>query len=236
MKEFIQSKAQIVIFASGHGSNFRALLAQFGPSNPMASVSLLITDRPTCGASLFATENAVPVVAAPLTSQMTTNRTLHEEQMLKAIQNHILKGTKSQNGDTFIPKTIIVLAGYMRIMSKTFLCKLNNIWQNPDIVNLHPAHLDQYKGPKGYARAVAGLFPHWGITVHRVTAQVDQGEIIGTQQILVYPHESAFELQMRNQLLEHDLLIQCIQGLISGSPKSHALTDSPRTSNHSTIQ
>lgn len=98
--------------------------------------------------------------------------------------------------------TILLFLGFMRIVSSDFITEVSDMC---DIVNIHPSILPKYKGAKAIERAFAAGEKEVGSTLHRVTADVDSGEII--DQITIGT-ESQSEEYLRKKLydVEKELL------------------------------
>ena len=182
----------IAVFASGKGSNFNSLCQKFG-----RRIALLICDSPNAGCLSLAREHSVAI--SLLERDSFASRHAHEQAMIEALPTTC---------------SLIVLAGFMRILSAEFLNNLRLRTPAVQIINLHPAHLDEYKGPDGYAFAHFHKYPRWGITVHHVTAPVDSGEVIAQTEVPLYPYENLQTFRNRSQDSEHKLLINAVTNLV----------------------
>ena len=89
---------------------------------------------------------------------------------------------------------LIVLAGYMKILSKEFVEKHN-------IINIHPSLLPKYKGLNTHQRALNDS--KHGMTIHKVVEELDSGEIIFQNSIRVYNFDDEESLKNRVLELEH---------------------------------
>jgi phosphoribosylglycinamide formyltransferase 1 len=203
---------QMIVFGSGEGTNFKALHGAFKRAHNETCVELFVTDKPLCNAAKWAQEHNIPVVAFAVSDAK-------ERQKL---ETHLLEGIKG-----FFEKTanmrlvqeqdacrIFVLAGFMRILSNRFLNELQELWPNAHMINLHPAHLADYKGPRAYEYAVQHKFPSWGLTVHKVTEVVDEGELVESADIFVFPYESPSDLQLRCKPTEHEVLARAVRKIL----------------------
>ena len=193
----------IVIFASGAGTNFEAICRSFKQRYSI----VLICNEPNALVLKKAEKLHIPFYLIPHSDFRT--RVEHENAIFEVLQNHV-------------PNTIFtfVLAGYMRILSASFISKLNCAWPNAPIINLHPALLDQYKGAKGYMAAVNSKLPFWGITVHHVSSELDSGQEIKSCTVPLFPYETEQMLQLRVQPLEHNLLICSLNSILQNLPKT----------------
>ena len=100
---------------------------------------------------------------------------------------------------------LIVLAGYMKILSKEFVEKYN-------IINIHPSLLPKYKGLNTHQRALNDS--KHGMTIHKVVEELDSGEIIFQNSIKVYDFDDEESLKNRVLELEHKWLPVVIKQLI----------------------
>lgn len=101
---------------------------------------------------------------------------------------------------------LIVLAGFMRILSPWFVRRYEG-----KILNIHPALLPKYPGLDTHARVLEAGDSRHGSTVHFVTDELDGGPRILAGRIAVRPNESPAELQARVQAVEHQIYPQAAQ-------------------------
>jgi|GEM_PF-633408 len=206
----------VAVMASGSGSNFSALLA----CDVLAPhVKALVCNVP--GAGAIARANAAGVPVRVVAHRDFSTRTSHEEAVLEALAALVAsqpchnrgEGSKGEpEGDS--PLVALVLAGYMRILGPTFLEGFSQRFPHATLVNLHPAHLDEYRGARGYEHAVSFLYPRWGLSVHRVSAELDGGELLASAEIPVLPTDTPDTLHARARTVEHELLVRTVRGLL----------------------
>ena len=96
---------------------------------------------------------------------------------------------------------LIVMAGWMRIVSKKFVDSYPG-----QIINLHPSLLPKYKGLNAIEQAMAAGETETGATVHFVNEQLDSGAIIKQQTVPILPGDTVESLQRAIQQAEHYLL------------------------------
>jgi phosphoribosylglycinamide formyltransferase-1/phosphoribosylamine--glycine ligase/phosphoribosylglycinamide formyltransferase/phosphoribosylformylglycinamidine cyclo-ligase len=94
----------------------------------------------------------------------------------------------------------VALAGYMRLLSCEFVEK----WAGR-IVNVHPSLLPKYKGLDTHARAIEAADAVAGCSVHVVTAELDEGPVLGQVEVAVLPGDTAETLAARVLIAEHQL-------------------------------
>jgi phosphoribosylglycinamide formyltransferase 1 len=106
---------------------------------------------------------------------------------------------------------LVVLAGYMQLLSPGFLA------QFPDrVINVHPALLPAFPGIRAIEQAVEYGVKVFGITVHFVDEGVDTGRIIGQRAIELPDATDAGVVHAALRPLEHDLLCEAIRGIAAG--------------------
>lgn len=110
--------------------------------------------------------------------------------------------------DTFQP-ALVVLAGFMRILTPGFVHRYEN-----RIVNIHPSLLPAFPGLHTHQRAIEAGHRVAGATVHLVTAELDHGPILGQVQVPVLPGDTEDTLSGRVLAQEHILYPQVVRQLI----------------------
>lgn len=106
---------------------------------------------------------------------------------------------------------LIVLAGFMRILSPGFVRRFSG-----RLVNIHPSLLPAFPGTRTHERAIAaGVLVH-GATVHLVTEALDQGPILAQALVRVWPGDDAERLAARVLSAEHALYCRAVRWLLEG--------------------
>lgn len=178
------TRKSIILFASGTGSNARAMIRHF-ENSAVAAVVLLVCNNPGAGVLAIAEEHNIPFL---LVDRNTFGATLFLEQL------------KSYRPD------LIVLAG--------FLWKINPelVQAYPGkIINIHPALLPKYGGKGMYGRYVheavmAAGDRESGITIHFVNEQYDEGATIVQARCTVNTGDTAESISRKVRSLEHSFL------------------------------
>ena len=181
---------RVIVLASGTGSLFRSLLG----SQVSDYIAALITDVPNCGAVGIAQEAGIPVISVPLTEY--SSRVEWDHALLDRVNE--------------LEPDLLVTAGFMRILSETFVESYPN-----RIVNSHPALLPLFPGAHAVRDALAANVTTTGCTVHFVDAGVDTGPIIAQQSIEVHPGESEEHLHERIKVVERELLPRTISRVLA---------------------
>lgn len=105
----------------------------------------------------------------------------------------------------------ICLAGFMRILTSSFVEK----WTDK-ILNIHPSLLPKYIGLNTHARAIEAGDRFAGCSVHRLTAELDAGAVLGQAVVPILEHDTAQDLAARVLIQEHRLYPQVLRQVLEG--------------------
>ena len=188
--------ARVGVLVSGAGSNLVALHDAMGADPDFgATIALVATDRPDCIALERARQRGLATVALPLDEH--TERAAWEADLVAALRDHTVD--------------IIVLAGFLRIVSARFLAA----W--PDrVINTHPSLLPAFPGAHAVRDALAHGARVTGATVHLVDEIVDHGPILAQRCVAIEPDDTEAELHARIRAVEHEILPACVRALCQG--------------------
>ena len=165
---------RIAVMCSGSGTNFENIVK----SCPEHKVVVMIYNNKGCGAAKRSERLGIPHAHI---------KSANEDEIIELINVWRVD--------------LIVLAGWMRIVS------LNFIKSFPDkIINIHPSLLPKYKGLHAVRQALESGDATTGCTVHYVTAEVDSGGIIRQMEVPILKDDTVDTLQKRIQKAEHKLL------------------------------
>jgi len=176
-------KAKVGVLISGRGSNMAALLyAAKAQDCPYEIVLVAANDPQAPGLALAAAEGIATFG-----------------------QSH--KGLKRAEFDRVIDAQLraagadyVALAGYMRLLSPEFV----GMWENR-MLNIHPSLLPKYKGLDTHQRAIDAGDAFAGCSVHIVTAELDDGPVLGQTPVAILPGDTADSLAARILIAEHQL-------------------------------
>jgi phosphoribosylglycinamide formyltransferase-1 len=193
----------VAVFASGRGSNLKALHeASVSGQLPISLVGVF-SDKTGSGALAYAQAHGIPHFALSAKDFAT------REQFDLA-----LMGAASA-----VQPALIVCAGFMRIISEA------GIRAAPcPMINIHPSLLPKYPGLHTHARALAEGDAEHGASVHLVNAVLDGGRVLSQVKVPVLTDDSAQSLSERVLQFEHPLLIATVRAIAEGRL---ALVDSP---------
>ena len=187
---------RLAVFASGRGSNFRALLeASRAGRLPQAEFVVLVSDKPDAKALDIAREYGVK--ALHVSPRNFESRDAYEQEILRCLRELKVEG--------------ICLAGYMRLVGKTILRAFPN-----RILNIHPALLPSFPGTHGHRDTLAYGVKVSGCTVHFVDEGVDTGPIIVQRSVEVLDDDTEESLAARILIQEHQAYPEAVDLLTRG--------------------
>lgn len=105
---------------------------------------------------------------------------------------------------------LVVGAGYLRLLSGAFLARF------PDLINVHPSLLPEFKGLRAVERALESGASRTGVTVHYVTEEVDSGPVISQEEVPIRAGDDADALLQRLHPVEHRLLVEAVAEYFRG--------------------
>lgn len=176
-------KLRTAIMISGRGSNMEALIAAARDPTFPVQIDLVLSNRPDAAGLAFARNVGIRTLAVDH-RQFGRDRAAHEHAI-----DGILRAADIR---------IVCLAGYMRLLSATFV----QAWQDR-IINIHPSLLPAFPGLHTHARALQANVKSHGCTVHIVTAEMDCGPILAQAEVPVFPDDTEDQLAERVLRQEH---------------------------------
>jgi len=188
----------IAVFCSGSGTNLQAIIDAHKRGDIKADFKLVVSDVPSC----LALERAKK---AGIKTLIVERKDFKSKEDFEA---EIIKNLKKEKID------LIVLAGYMRLISADFINQYKN-----KILNIHPALLPSFKGTQGIKDAFEYGVKVTGPTVHFVTQDMDAGPIILQGAIKVTEDDTEESLAQAIHKEEHKLYPKVIQLFVEGRLK-----------------
>ncbi|WFD02482.1 phosphoribosylglycinamide formyltransferase 1 [Malassezia obtusa] len=239
---------RIVVLISGSGSNLQAIIdATCGatPTIPDAQIVRVISNRMKAY-GLERAKNLDP----PIPTKVHSLKTFQNRNPGKTREDYDLVLADYVLGDEPLPD-LIVLAGFMHIVSETFLSALGHptsletppqFAKRPKrgvpLINLHPALPGAFDGANAIERAYdafqRGEIEHTGIMVHEVVAEVDRGAPILVENVPIYQGEPLDALETRMHQVEHRLIVQAVAKVLAdeygaAAPAPRLAKSSPST-------
>ena len=196
--------ARLVILISGNGSNLQAILDACQAGELPASVISVISNKADAYGLIRARNAGVDAIYVP--KKKIESRQEYDARLAACVS-------------TYLPDYVI-LAGWMRILSSSFLARFPN-----RVINLHPALPGMFPGLHAIERAFdayqRGEIERTGVMVHLVPDEgVDNGPLLGQQEVFFQPDESLAQLEARVHAVEHKLLVNTLRNVLEGIKRS----------------
>jgi len=192
----------IVILISGNGSNMAAILRasqeQHWAKRLNACISAVISNKAGAEGLTYAKQHGI--ATAVVDHQAFAGQPQPREAFDAALMTEI---------DQQQPH-LVVLAGFMRILTSSFVAHYEG-----RLINIHPSLLPAFTGLNTHARAIEAGCQFAGATVHRVTDQLDHGEILAQAVVPVLPGDTADTLAARVLTQEHLIFPKAIADLLA---------------------
>jgi phosphoribosylglycinamide formyltransferase-1 len=186
---------RLVILISGRGSNMSAILDAVGDGKIDGKVMAVISNRTDAAGLALAANQGIATLA--IDHRACSGRDAFETALTAAIDAHA--------------PDLIVLAGFMRILSCAFVDRYAG-----RMINIHPSLLPTYPGLDTHSRALADGVRIHGCTVHFVTGDVDHGPIIAQASVPVRNDDDAKILAARVLEAEHRTLVAAVGWYCAG--------------------
>ena len=189
------SMKKLGILLSGRGSNFLAIADNLAAGKiPGAEIAIVISNRPEAPGIEAAQQRALKAVVIPSKGK---TREQHDAEVVAA-----LKGAQVE---------LVILAGYMRLLSPWFVQQFPN-----RIINIHPSLLPAFPGLDAQKQAFEYGVKISGCTVHFVDEQLDHGAIIVQRTVPVLPDDDDHSLAQRILEQEHIAYSEAIRMIVEG--------------------
>ncbi|MCR9104942.1 MAG: phosphoribosylglycinamide formyltransferase [Gammaproteobacteria bacterium] len=175
-------KARIAILISGRGSNMQAIIDACHSGAIDAGIACVISNRP--GAPGLEKAAAAGITAITIDHREFETREAFDRALAAELRQHEVD--------------LVVLAGFMRILSTAFIDEYLG-----RLLNIHPSLLPKYPGLNTHQRALDAGDTEAGVTVHFVTLQLDGGPPVIQASVAIEPGDTAQTLAERVMLKEH---------------------------------
>ena len=189
--------ASIGIISSGRGENLRYILQAERTGYLPGQVKIVLTDQPDAGALNIAREYSVPSLYLDPAER---SREEYDQELLAHLEEARVD--------------LVILTGYMRILSALFVRSYRN-----RILNIHPALLPSFRGMDAFGQALEHGVMWTGTTIHIVDEDVDHGPIIYQQPVPVKRNDTHESLKARVQRAEYKAYPKAIKMFIEKKPK-----------------
>jgi formyltetrahydrofolate-dependent phosphoribosylglycinamide formyltransferase len=194
----VNTPSQLVVLISGNGSNLQAILDACESGELNVQVVSVISNKADAYGLVRAKDAGVEAIHFP--KKGTESRNEYDVRLAELVI------TKQPD--------YVVLAGWMRILTSSFLSHFPN-----RVVNLHPALPDTFPGTHAIERAFEayqrGEIEHTGIMVHLVPDEgVDNGPVLATEIVPINKDDTLETLETRVHEVEHKLLVDVVKRMV----------------------
>ena len=196
---------RLAVLVSGRGSNLAAIAARCSDGSLPATIVQVLSDRADAGALPWCAAHGLAARAIDASGFGTAqhfNRDAFEAALMQAID---ASGAQ-----------LIVLAGFMRVLSARFVAHYAG-----RLINIHPSLLPRHKGLHTHERALAAGDAEHGASVHYVSAELDGGPVVLQATVPVLANDTVDTLAARVLAREHQLYPQVIGWIASGRLRWH---------------
>jgi phosphoribosylglycinamide formyltransferase-1 len=186
---------RVAVLLSGRGSNFQSLLTASLEGSLGGEISLVVSNRPDAGGLTIAQRAGIEI--ALIDHQRYATREAFDQDLAGVV-------------DSALPD-LIVLAGFMRILTPEFVARFAG-----RLMNIHPSLLPLYPGLHTHQRALDNGDSHAGATVHYVTGELDGGPPVLQARVPVNSGDDADALAARVLQVEHRIYPTAVNWHLSG--------------------
>ncbi|MRT54951.1 phosphoribosylglycinamide formyltransferase [Enterobacteriaceae bacterium RIT693] len=188
----------IVVLISGNGSNLQAIIDACQQKKINGTISAVFSNKADAFGLERAREAGIPAHA--LAASEFASREAFDRQLMQEI-------------DAWAPD-VVVLAGYMRILSPAFVARYSG-----RLLNIHPSLLPKYPGLHTHRQVLENGDEEHGTSVHFVTDELDGGPVILQAKVPVFEGDDEDEITARVQHQEHAIYPLVVSWFIDGRLK-----------------
>lgn len=185
----------LVVLISGNGSNLQSIIDSIEQGRVNAEIKAVISNNAQAYGLLRARKHGIA-------SYLVNHRDFASREAFDDELQRILKPVDAD---------FILLAGFMRILGSAAIQAFAD-----KILNIHPSLLPAYKGLNTYRRALDSGEVEHGVSIHLVTAELDDGPVIMQARYPIAPGDNIEDLQQKGHKLEHRMYPQLLCWLSEG--------------------
>ena len=178
-------KLKIGVLASGNGTNFQELINLSEKGELDIDIKVLITNKDNAGCIKRA--ESVKIPHKLIKGKDFLEKELFELEIINTLIDYDVE--------------LVVMAGWMKIVSSLFINKFKN-----KIINIHPSLLPSYKGASAIKDSILNGSKITGCSVHFVDEEVDSGSLIMQAALPILNNDNIESLSKKIQILEHKIL------------------------------
>lgn len=186
---------KLVVLISGNGTNLQSILDACASGRIHGSVAAVFSNKASAYGLVRAQEAGIP--GHSLAASAFADREAFDQQLIAGI-------------DAYAPD-VVVLAGYMRILSSAFVAHYHD-----RLLNIHPSLLPKYPGLHTHRQALENGDAEHGTSVHFVTDELDGGPVILQAKVPVFAEDSEEIITERVQHQEHAIYPLVINWFVEG--------------------
>ncbi|MCZ4060481.1 phosphoribosylglycinamide formyltransferase [Pantoea sp. LMR881] len=186
---------KLVVLISGNGTNLQSILDACASGRIHGSVAAVFSNKASAYGLVRAQEAGIP--GHSLAASAFADREAFDQQLIAGI-------------DAYAPD-VVVLAGYMRILSSAFVAHYHD-----RLLNIHPSLLPKYPGLHTHRQALENGDVEHGTSVHFVTDELDGGPVILQAKVPVFAEDSEEIITERVQHQEHAIYPLVINWFVEG--------------------
>jgi len=191
----MSNELRLAVLISGSGSNLQAIIDAIESGSLHARIDTVVSNNPDAFGLQRASKHGLPTTV--IDHRDFSSRELYDDSLRRHLQS--------------VAPDFIVLAGYMRILSAAFVRAFEH-----RILNIHPSLLPAYKGLDTHQRALDNAESRHGVSIHLVTAELDDGPILLQGSYPIEAGDSAADLQAKGHRLEHQMYPLLLRWLSEG--------------------
>jgi len=185
----VSARKRVAVLISGRGSNLKALIEA---KQDAYEIALVVSNVEDAGGLAIASAAGIATFAL---AHKGYARADFDDIVDERLRMHEIEA--------------VALAGYMRILSPTFVAR----WEGR-MINIHPSLLPLYKGLHTHERALAAGDAQGGCSVHLVTAGLDEGPVLAQAAVPILPGDTPDTLSARVLVAEHRLYPRALADLV----------------------
>lgn len=189
--------ATLGVISSGRGENLRYILQEERSGRLPGQVKIVLADQPDAGALRIAREFSV---SGRFVDPCGINREEYDQKLIDILDSAGVE--------------LVILSGYMRILSPQFVRHYKD-----RILNIHPALLPSFRGMDAFSQALEYGVKWTGTTIHVVDEDVDHGPIVYQRPVPIREDDTHESLKARIQRAEYRAYPRAIKMFIEGRPK-----------------